>query len=118
MADKLIYLPNDDAQIYPLCITFSGLNAWKLNLIKQPINIQSPNMSSQRIRSYKTLGTSVINTLMSPPSLYQNRYNLDTQSLNQPIGKKCRNNSAILLVRKCTGIIMSSFKLIGQFYHA
>ena len=78
MVDKFMYLPNDDTQIYPLCITFSGLNAWKLNLIKQPINIQSPKLLSQRIRTYKSMGNSLINFQMSPSSLYQNRYNLDT----------------------------------------
>ena len=29
-----------------------------------------------------------------------NTYNHDTYSLDQPIGKKCRNNPVILLVRK------------------
>ena len=33
---------------------------------------------------------------------YNNRYNLDAYSRNQPIEKEWRNNPAILLVRKFT----------------
>ena len=31
-----------------------------------------------------------------------NGENLETHSLNQPIGKECRNDPVILLLRKCT----------------
>ena len=51
----------------------SGWKVWTLNLMNQPIKIQykPPKLLSQRIRkcSYKTLGTSVINSSMSPSSL-------------------------------------------------
>ena len=53
-----------------LKITISGWNVWTLN---QPNLIKVPKvMLSQRIRKryYKTLGTSVINWLMSPSSLH------------------------------------------------
>ena len=69
MADKLIYNPNDDTQNYLffrfLVEMFGHATKWTKNPQK------SPKLLSKRIRKYydKTLGTSVINSPMSPPSL-------------------------------------------------
>ena len=67
MADKFMYIHNDDTQNYPFCRlkfvveTFESTNKnW----------LKSPKLLSKRIRKlyYKTLGTIVINSPMSPPS--------------------------------------------------
>ena len=74
MADKLIFIPNDDAQNFPLL--YLDYNQW-LKYLKyyQPIKIQLkfPNLLSQRMRKHynKTIGTSVINSPMSPPPSLQ-----------------------------------------------
>ena len=67
MADKLMYIPNDDTQNYLFCI---------LQLIVERLDTQLkfnkslPKFLSQQLEHYyKTLGTSVINSLKSPPSL-------------------------------------------------
>ena len=56
-----------------LCITRSDWNLWTLNFMNQPIQIQWnwPKLLSQRIGIcyYKTLGTSVIYSPVSPPFL-------------------------------------------------
>ena len=74
-SDKLMYIPNDCAQHYPLMqITISCSNVETLNLMNQPIKIEKkfPKLLSRRIRSrcYKTLGTRVKISRMSPPSLH------------------------------------------------
>ena len=69
IADKLIYNPNDNTHNYPFC----GFNL----LVKifghstKETNQSKFNKSYQRLRKHynKTLGTSVINSLMSPPSM-------------------------------------------------
>ena len=54
-----------------LYITISGWNVWTPNLMKQPIRIWMKSLKllseSIRKRHNKTLGTSVINSPMSPP---------------------------------------------------
>ena len=69
MADKLVYIPNDDTQNYHFCILHQEVETFDINYMNQPITIQwkSPRLLSQRIRKcyYKTLGTSVINIPMS-----------------------------------------------------
>ena len=65
MADKLMYIPNDDTQSYPFCIliVFESLKPLKsLKLLSQQI----------RKRYYKTLVTSVINSPIYPPPLLDN----------------------------------------------
>ena len=70
MAEKMMYIPNDETQNYNY-----NYNKWiwTLNIMIQQIKIQYKysKLFSQRIikRYYKTLGTSVINSPMSPPSL-------------------------------------------------
>ena len=40
MADKLMYIPNDDTQNYSFwSVRFRGWNVWKLNFMNQPIKI-------------------------------------------------------------------------------
>ena len=61
MANKLIYIPNDDTQNYPFFrVQLVGETFGRLN---KPIKIQlkSPKLLSKRIRTgyYKTLGTKV-----------------------------------------------------------
>ena len=72
MADKLMYIPNDLNKKYPY---------WRLQLVvdtqsNNPTKQKSLKLLGQRIRNwcYKTLGTDVINTPMSPPSLEINAY--------------------------------------------
>ena len=70
MANKLFYVPSDDTLNYPFC---------KLKLVVERLDTQlnettnqnSPKLFSQRVRKlyYETLGTSIINSLMSPPSV-------------------------------------------------
>ena len=71
MADKLMYVPNDDTQNYPfsrlLWVVETFGHSTKLNKLIV-IQYKSPRLLSQRLRKryYKTLGTSVINSKMSP----------------------------------------------------
>ena len=62
MADKSP--TNDDTTITPFV-------DWPLNWMNQPIKIKFPKLLRQRTRKryYKTLGTSVLNTILSPLSL-------------------------------------------------
>ena len=73
MADKLMYIPNDDSHNYPCCrLQLVCWNVFTLNLMNKPIKIKlkSSRIISQRVwkRYYETLGTSVINSQLSPPS--------------------------------------------------
>ena len=67
MAYKLMYIPNNYTQNYPFCRLQYGhlkrLEPTNQNLLK------FQKMSSQLIRKcyYKTFGTSVINSPMTPP---------------------------------------------------
>ena len=58
MADKMMYILNDDTQIYPLCRL--KLNT-QLNERTNQNSLKSPKLLSQRIRkrSYKTLSLSL-----------------------------------------------------------
>ena len=64
MADKLIYIPNDDTQNYPFSKLKLWLKVWTQN--NDPTNqnsLKPPKFLSQRIRKhYETFGTSVIST--------------------------------------------------------
>ena len=56
MADKLMYIFNDDTQNYPFCrFQIGGGNVTTLNLLNQPIKfyLKSPNLFSQRISEYQ-----------------------------------------------------------------
>ena len=82
MADKLIYMPNDDTQNYPFCrliLVVENWNVWNTqhNETTNRNSQKSPNLLGQRItkRYYKTLGTSVI-TSQSPLSLYHSGVNV------------------------------------------
>ena len=73
MADKLIYIPNDYTQITSFLDLIYCLKRLNTQLDK-PTNRnsekKSPKMLSQiRKRYYKSLGTSVINSPLSPLSL-------------------------------------------------
>ena len=84
MADKLMYIPNNDAQNYAFCSLQLEIEMFG-HSIKVPKNVKTTNKKCY----YKILGTSVINNLMSPPSLTFNyipciripvliRYNLES----------------------------------------
>ena len=68
IADKLMYIPNDDIQNYPF---FRILLVAQLNIPTNQ-NSNSQIVFKQRIkqRYYKTLGTSAINSPISPPGLH------------------------------------------------
>ena len=59
MANKLMYIPNDDKQI-------SGCNDWTINLMNQTMKIQLMFIWLLSQRYYKTFGTSVINKPIVP----------------------------------------------------
>ena len=69
MADKLLYIPNEDTQNYPFCrlqlvvLTFGHSEMNLSNFYKSPQSFKA----NERKRYYKTLGTSVINNPLSPP---------------------------------------------------
>ena len=71
MADELMYFPNDYTPKYPICRLLCGSNVWTLNEPTNQNSLKSHKLLSQPIRTryYKTLVTSIINRLMSPPSL-------------------------------------------------
>ena len=73
MADKLMYIPNDDTQNYSLRRLQLMVEMFKhiLNESTNQNSVKAAKLVSQRIgkRYCKTLGTSVINSPMSPPSL-------------------------------------------------
>ena len=70
LADKLMYIPNDVTQNYPFCRlrlvveTFEHSTKWinQLKFNKVPKIVKPMNTK----RYYQTLGTSVINSPMSP----------------------------------------------------
>ena len=74
MDDKFMYIPNDDTQNYLFCRlklvveTFKHSTVWAIQ--------SNPKFLSQRIRKryHKSLGTSVINSPLSPLSLVLNTY--------------------------------------------
>ena len=65
MADKLMCIPNNEAQNYSFCRLKLVVETFEQN------SLNSPKLFSKRIRKryYKTLGTSVIDSPMSPSSL-------------------------------------------------
>ena len=70
MADKLMYIPNNDTENSLFCtLQLLVKKVLTLNLMNQPINFYKkfPVLLRQRIRKrYQTLGTSVINSPLSP----------------------------------------------------
>ena len=67
MADKLMDIPNDATQYYPL-------NYWLKRLNTHFIESTNQNPLKIRKRYNKTLGTYVINSALSFLSLHQNAY--------------------------------------------
>ena len=69
MVYEMIYVPNDDTQIYPSIDSNLLLKLFKTQLNEQ--TNQKSMLLSQRIRKryHKTLGTSVINSPLSTFSL-------------------------------------------------
>ena len=59
---------NDDTQNFPFCKSKLVVETFEHS---NKIQVKSPKLLSQRIRKHydKTLGTSLINSQMSPPSL-------------------------------------------------
>ena len=60
MAEKFIYIPKDDTQINYICL---------LQLVVETFELDQSNFFKPTNNYYKTLGTSVINIPMPPPSL-------------------------------------------------
>ena len=72
MADKFIYIPNYDTQNYPSCRLVEKFEhlMFELNESTNQKLLEFPKLLSKRMRKhYKPLGTSVINSLISPLSL-------------------------------------------------
>ena len=69
MADKLMYIPNNDTQNYLLCRFQLRRLDTQLNEPTGQIQQKSPKLLSQRKLYCITLGTSVINSPLSTPSL-------------------------------------------------
>ena len=101
MADKLIYILNDDTK-KTSCRAISGWNVWTLNLMNQPIQQGSSKLMSQRLRKrhYKTLGTSVINSPMSPSSLHTYTVNTERRKERIKKSKKKERIEGLILKRK------------------
>ena len=84
MADKLMYIHKDDAQNNPSV----EYNQWLKRLDTQPNdpNNQKSNPQSLRKRYYKTLGTSALNSQMSPPSLLtKSQWNFEGRIISVPV---------------------------------
>ena len=64
-----MYIPNDDAQNNPCCSVKLVVEIFELKKPTNQNSLKSPKLLSQRTRKcyYKTLGTSVINSQLSPP---------------------------------------------------
>ena len=73
MDDKLMYISNDETQITPFLDYNQKLKCFesKLNESTNQNSTKVPKLFGQRFRKRynKTLGTVLINGLMSPPSL-------------------------------------------------
>ena len=71
MDDKNKYISNDDTQNYPSCRLKLVVEMFELNESSNQNSRKSPKLLNQRIRKryYETFGTSVINSLLFPPSL-------------------------------------------------
>ena len=69
MDNILMYILNDDTQNYPFCRLQIMLETLRPSTYYNTITV--PKILGQRIRNHyhKTLGTSVIYSTMSPPSL-------------------------------------------------
>ena len=65
---KVLDISNDDAQNYLFCRLQLEVETL-VNLMKQPIKIQQKSLKLLSQQSFKTLGTSVLNRPMSPPSM-------------------------------------------------
>ena len=70
MADNLIFIFNDNTQIYPFCRLKLAVETLYTQL-NESTNQKSPKLLRKRIkkRYYKTLGTSVINNPLFPSSM-------------------------------------------------
>ena len=72
MSDKLMYIPNDDTK-NSFCTLKLMVETFEHSTYKSTNHnsLKSPKMLSQRKRKlyYKTLGTSVINSSLSPLSM-------------------------------------------------
>ena len=79
MADKLMYIAKNVTPNYPLCITISGSNVWTFNLTNQPMKFNRSPQSSTNIYC-KTLGTSEINSPISPPSFWEGEWNSPSET--------------------------------------
>ena len=66
MADKLIYIPNDDTQYFPLCRYKKRLDT---QTNKNSINVPKVVKPTNKNCYYKSMETSVINSPMSLHSL-------------------------------------------------
>ena len=78
MANKLMYTTNDDAQNHPSC-RLQLVDKWLDTLMNESTNknsIKVPTVvkPTKKKRYYKTLGTSGINSSMSPSSLSKCNY--------------------------------------------
>ncbi len=51
MADKFMYIPNDDKKLPHLLIKISGGKVWTIDFIIQNL-LKSPKLLSQRIRNF------------------------------------------------------------------
>ena len=80
MADKLMYISNDNTQNYPFCRV--KLVVETLEQSTNHNSLKSPKLLSQRIKKlyYKTLGTSAINSPLSPIFLAFNPYKQMSQN--------------------------------------
>ena len=74
MADKLMYIPNVNTESCASLDDYLCLKRFEthFNALTNKNSLKSPKLLRQRIRKryFKNLGTSVINSQMSPPSLY------------------------------------------------
>ena len=75
MADKYLYIPLDDTQNYPFCRLQLVVESLETQL-NRPTNQNSLKFSKFkpiRKRNLNTLGTSVMNSSLSPVSIYISR---------------------------------------------
>ena len=71
-----MYISDDETQNYPFCILKLVVESMNTNKTNNQNSLKSPTLLSQRIRirCFKTLGTSVINSPMSLPPWVINRF--------------------------------------------
>ena len=93
MTNKFIYIPSDNTQITPSVEYVSWIKCLDtlLNGQTYQINEKSPKLTNKK-RYYKTLGTSVINSPMSHPSLHS----VTGYSEKMRVNKKCINTTTFI----------------------